>query len=523
MTMKSILRIVMAGALVAAVLPALASAQLSNKFDVPLSGEAAIKSWPFYYWSYFNGCESSGIGGGLAWRFRGNVSPAENFDKAFGLPLTADKLAKIDAFGKCAYAAKKECVGGHRVDTKCLEKSSVRSAHAACQRPVVDTATAHEVVNQGCGVLGADKWWGICHGAAGAGVLFAEPVKDVVYNGVTFRAKDVQGILSALSTSTEMAPFGWKGCRNDGEYTRISTNCPSKEYAANDVTPRDYHAYMAYFLGTLKKGVVADVSTGPEVWNQDTDGFATTCSEGGNAGCSAGAKTYTCRTWFRYANDVWTEEVDNGRHAPHLFTKRNLSYGLCVRNGIVEGDGKWFHDPNVDKDALQPDFLWAPKGIDPSDGSNPFITAKYNEFIEKVAKPSAGIGSTPPVTPTNERSFTKTPNLAIPDNKPAGVYTTGLTVGTSGKKFTSFTVCPKITHTYRGDLKIAIVHGTGTSRVTETIWDNAGGSEDNIDQCLSSAALVGRSAGRTFKLWLADTAGGDTGTLVSYTVKYTQK
>ncbi len=44
-------------------------------------------------------------------------------------------------------------------------------------------------------------WWGSCDKVARAGILFAEPKKDVTLNGVTFTAQDIKGLLTVLSDS----------------------------------------------------------------------------------------------------------------------------------------------------------------------------------------------------------------------------------------------------------------------------------------------------------------------------------
>jgi hypothetical protein len=44
-------------------------------------------------------------------------------------------------------------------------------------------------------------WWGSCDKVARAGILFAEPKKDVTLNGVTFTAQDIKGLLTVLADS----------------------------------------------------------------------------------------------------------------------------------------------------------------------------------------------------------------------------------------------------------------------------------------------------------------------------------
>lgn len=44
-------------------------------------------------------------------------------------------------------------------------------------------------------------WWGSCDKVARAGILFAEPKKDVELNGVKFTAQDIKGLLTVLADS----------------------------------------------------------------------------------------------------------------------------------------------------------------------------------------------------------------------------------------------------------------------------------------------------------------------------------
>ena len=82
-TLRNVLWAAVAGSFLAA------PAAIAQNFNTtPLSGKAKWDAWPGYFWSYFAG-KPSGIAGGLAYRYKDNVSPAENFDKAFG---NADKL-----------------------------------------------------------------------------------------------------------------------------------------------------------------------------------------------------------------------------------------------------------------------------------------------------------------------------------------------------------------------------------------------------------------------------------------------
>jgi len=509
--MKTTLRNVLVAALAGVLFAPAASAQNFNA--LPKSGKATFDAWPGYFWSYFGG-KPSGIAGGLAYRYADNVSPAELFDKAFGNGTKlAAALPKIQAFGECALKAKQACMpasGANRMNTECLKKSEIRSAHAACKKDFgMDTVTAHEVVNQGVGKLDADFWWGICHGWAAAAVLFKEPVKNVVHNGVTFRPGDIKGFLSVAGTDIDLAPGGWVGTRYDGP--------SSGDAALQDVTPRQYHNFMAKFLGA-GKGVVVDRYTGAEVWNQPTDRFETTCAAGG-AGCAAGEQAQTCRTAFTWAEDHNVTDLGNGNRTSSAYTTRNLNYTVCVKDGLITGEGKWNHDPNADKNALHPDFIWAPGSLrDGSGASNPMIAMKSAEIISKLANPSAGVGSSTggTTTPTlPEKKVAVTVNKAIPDNSATGVTATATVAGTG--KIKTYATCLNITHTYRGDILCTATYGGKTANV----WNKEGGSTDNINTCISHTSFNGLAAGGAATVKCSDVGKGDIGKWVGLEVRYT--
>lgn len=501
-TLRNVLWAAVAGSFLAA------PAAIAQNFNTtPLSGKAKWDAWPGYFWSYFAG-KPSGIAGGLAYRYKDNVSPAENFDKAFG---NADKLKaalpKIQAFGECAYKAKLSCLPApgapNRMNQECLKKPEIRAAHAACVKPPMDTVTAWEVVNQGIGKLDADFWWGICHGWSAAAVFFKEPVKNVVFNGVTFRPGDIRAYMSATATDQDIAPGGWTGTRYDG--------AASGDAALKDVTPRQYHNTMGKFLGA-GQGVVVDRFTGAEVWNQPTDRFTTTCQPVG-AGCAAGEQPQTCKTSFTWAEDGnGVEPIANGNRAEPNYSTRNLSYTICVKDGMITGEGKWNHDPNADKDSLHPDFIWVPGSLRSGSGaSNPMIAQRQVEWIKALVEPASAGGT----TTTPEKVAKTVVNKAIPDNATTGVTATVAVAGVG--KFKTFSTCLNITHTYRGDLLCTTTYGGKTS----TVWNKSGGGADNLDTCISSTSFTGLAVGGAASVKCADTAGGDVGTWNFVEIRYT--
>jgi subtilisin-like proprotein convertase family protein len=120
-----------------------------------------------------------------------------------------------------------------------------------------------------------------------------------------------------------------------------------------------------------------------------------------------------------------------------------------------------------------------------------------------------------PVSPTAPTvKVDGNPNLAIPDNKAAGVAHI-LTVTNDGR-IQRLTVTVDIAHTFIGDLRVTLATPTGKTAV---LHNRAGGGQDNLVTTYRSedipalAALLGDQAKGDWKLQVADLAKADVGTL----------
>ncbi|MGE0791516.1 MAG: proprotein convertase P-domain-containing protein [Sandaracinaceae bacterium] len=113
----------------------------------------------------------------------------------------------------------------------------------------------------------------------------------------------------------------------------------------------------------------------------------------------------------------------------------------------------------------------------------------------------------PPPPPSEVRRFESTDAVAIPDDEPAGATST-LTVSDTGTAG-AVEVELDVTHTYVGDLKIVLSHGG----VDAVLWDEAGGSADDIHQTVRAAAFDGASLAGEWVLHVSDNAAADVGTL----------
>lgn len=120
-------------------------------------------------------------------------------------------------------------------------------------------------------------------------------------------------------------------------------------------------------------------------------------------------------------------------------------------------------------------------------------------------------------------TFSATPALAIPDNNTTGVTST-INVAAS-QTVTSVSVTVGITHTYQGDLEVALI---GPDNTTVLLHNRTGSGTDNINttynittrsaQALS--AFNGKNTSGAWKLRVRDLAGADVGTLNSWKITF---
>ncbi len=118
---------------------------------------------------------------------------------------------------------------------------------------------------------------------------------------------------------------------------------------------------------------------------------------------------------------------------------------------------------------------------------------------------------------------TLTASTAIPDNNTTGVTST-INVAATGT-VVSLRVRVAITHTYQGDLEVALI---GPDNTTVLLHNRAGGTLDNIQTVYADltapnqalTAFTGKAITGAWKLRVRDLASADTGTLTSWEVDF---
>lgn len=137
----------------------------------------------------------------------------------------------------------------------------------------------------------------------------------------------------------------------------------------------------------------------------------------------------------------------------------------------------------------------------------------------------AAQGTTPPPPPpttTLNFSSTNVP-LSIPDNNTTGIASV-LSVSAVTGTVVDVNLSCNITHTYKGDLQVSLVHPDGT---TVILHNQSGGSTDNVITTFdtltapaqSLTVLNGKNPNGTWQLRVKDLAAVDVGTLNSWTLQ----
>jgi len=180
-------------------------------------------------------------------------------------------------------------------------------------------------------------------------------------------------------------------------------------------------------------------------------------------------------------------------------------------NVVVDADG----NPVVEKGFFIIKNSWGTAGFgieNPHGAGYGFISMQYVEDFG-----NARITNVPEIEPEPEpgegESFDSDPNLAIPDNTSAGVSDTIPVTSTGNVQ--RVTVEVDITHTFRGDLQVALRHGE--RRVL--LSDRKGGSQQDLKQVFAvETDFDGLTKSGDWTLEVIDTAKADVGTLNGWTL-----
>jgi len=357
---------------------------------------------------------------------------------------------------------------------------------------------------------GVAGWWGTCHAWTPAALLEPEPQHSVTVNGVTFDPGDIKALTQNAYDSTSAVMLGG---RCNSEMINHDVNGSAND-DCSDVNAGSLHVILANFLGLAQLPLIEDRTANWEVWNQPVVGYEVTkqteiSKTKANECVGATGSTWKYNTSAKKLYEVKVtvtyiseSSPDNRPHGFENYTSEDDYHYILELNdaGKILG-GRYC----TDSTNSHVDFLWSPTGTHKA--SNPSVNAdKVKELIAKsVTAETGGGGGT-----GMGREFSATPNAAIPDNATTGVTVDVPVTGVTGS--VGLTANVKITHTYRGDLKVTLLKDGAEKKV---LSNNEGGSADNLDVTVTlPAAEVGTANGR-WSVKVVDNAAEDTGTVDS--------
>ncbi len=515
-----------------------------------LSGEPEHPSWPGTYWPTYADSTNH------RWQSTGDtardLSPMEKYDAAFNGwdPSSVDGLRPFDEdncdptswdneyYDKLGPAAK--YVSNNKGNRKTrdaavagkLENSCRAKEDSACMTRCAD-ADNQTYCEKGCHRGGVETWWGLCHAWAPAAILEREPLNAVTYNGVTFDIADMKALYSVIYDRSSSALIG--GRCNDFEVDRDETTNRITNDECRDLNAGSFHVSMVNLIGLQKRGFVEDRTFDFEVWNQPVKGYdihsmdeisvadahellnvdadnLTDCVNGadvaGGGYCynTSIDKLYKVSTTLHWITESHAENFPTGDENLSRYSRTDrYTYILEVKDGEVTG-GEWYGS-SVTK---HPDFIWLPFR---ARGGNPQVSVEKVKMLGRLSQtPQDNGGDEPSEDLVSVESGAIA--LDIPDKTPAGITST-LEVG-DAVEATSAKVNVDITHTYIGDLVVAL---TSPSGQTWKLHNKEGGSQDDLKKTFTLDDVNGAINGN-WTLSVADTYAQDTGKLNSWKIDF---
>lgn len=471
--------------------------------DLPREGRAEHESWPSTYWPMY---EDS-----INHRWRNNeLSPAEKYDQAFNGWTPTEEFMELRPFDRNRPAD---------WDQEYYQQLGPLANHiSANMGNRSDRELSAEAEDGRPEEWDVETWWGLCHAWVPAAMREDRPLRSVEYNGVTFHVADLEALLIAAYNRAPAAMLGGR-CNDghgdddrDGAEVERDENGRAVDSQCRDTNAGSFHVIMTNYLGLRQEAYAEDRTYDYEVWNQPVVAFEVTKLEEidlarANELLSVTGDTYQYNedavTFYEVnANTTYITEseasIDPADASRFERTDRYTYILELDADGKIIG-GEW---TGATRSNL-PDFLWNPERL--SRSSVPHLDLDKVRMLVRMSRDSeeqpAGGSTTDGVTVNGAGG------LDIPDNDASGasqtvVVSDDFTVG-------SVTVDLDISHTYVGDLTVALVH----NGVERSFYNRVGGSGDDIQESFVVPGFNGESAAGEWKLVVVDNARLDTGRL----------
>ncbi|WDD98966.1 S8 family serine peptidase [Thalassomonas actiniarum] len=260
---------------------------------------------------------------------------------------------------------------------------------------------------------------------------------------------------------------------------------------AEDLGDAGHDVYYGY--GVVKAKAASDYITehgcsGPVASNELTNGVAKT----GLAASKGQDLTYTFQVPAGATNLSFNTSGGNGGDAD-LYVK----FGSAASSS--SNDCKSESGSSTESCAI----------ASAQEGTYHVTVSAYSTFSDVSLVASYSEGGSTPVTNT----YSNTTSASITDNN---TTSSSITVNDSGSSAIA-TVDVDITHTYSGDLLLTLVSPSGAEQVLRSY---TGRSTDDIKESYNVDGFASSERNGNWTLKVHDNAGGDTGTLNSWTINF---
>lgn len=199
-------------------------------------------------------------------------------------------------------------------------------------------------------------WFGLCHGWAPAALNFREPRPTVVKGPsgieIPFGASDIKALLTLAQQFGIQTKVMGERCNSN------LTDDPDRgrDPACRDVNAGSFHIALTNILGLARRGFIAEIARGYEVWNQPvyayTSKIESESSEVPSVAAPGTVKTTRISTEMRYIAEIgahWDTPLPiiDASEDPAVFLEYVLE--LDAEGAIIGGE--WITEDH-------PDFLW---------------------------------------------------------------------------------------------------------------------------------------------------------------------
>lgn len=494
--------------------------------DLPASGDSLRRPFPSNWWPMRTA--------GIAQRWNaGQPSPAEKYDLLATPEMIRDvelTLAQRDHDGMPA------------------------NMGATPERFHIGPAAEWEHRNHGrYGATDPDSWWGHCNGWSSYVLNEDEPVRPVSVRMdrtitparvvecasaseagcVRFELGDINALGAELYWNDAARLLG-RRCEQASSEFNFDTSGRINSVECRDGNAGSFHIITTNMIGLMRRPYIVDLNADQQVWNYPVYSYRVTSSRDiavadalREIGAPAGTTTWTYNTdavrlvrvtmqASLVEDAVPPSTQPQGGNLARYTTVETYDYVLELdAAGTIIG-GEWVGRSKTD----HPDFMWysygntsyAASSDDLLDADNTALRYSVFKQILTAAQsplPPAGAG----VLRVSSRPALA---LAIPDNDANGVVS-ALEVGESFVA-SAVRVNVNISHTYRGDLVVALERGS-QSYVLSNL---AGGGDDDLIADFDVPAASGSDVRGTWTLRVSDRAGTDVGTLNAWTLDLTR-